>query len=148
MTTHVFPLDRNAVMSFIPHRDPMLFIDSVVTADATSCHARTYTKPTWPVFTGHFPNKPIVPGVLLIESVAQAGALIVCLQGGLKPENVIAFSGVESARFRRPVLPDQHLDIYAEITRQRGGYYKFQGHIDVAGERAIDVQFAAMQMPL
>jgi len=148
MTDLTFPLDRETVMKYIPHRDPLLFIDQVIAADLTHCHARTYTKPTWPGFLGHFPGKPVVPGVLLIEAIAQAGALIVFLRGGHAEDEIIAFSSVEQARFRKPVLPDQHMDIHAEIMRERSGLYKFEGHIDVDGQRVIDVRFSAMKARL
>ena len=143
-----FPLDRSAVQTFLPHRDPMLFIDMILTADETSIKAQTRVNPDWDIFNGHFPDLPIMPGVLMIETVAQAGALIVCLQGGLREDSFIAFTGVEDAKFRRSVKPGDVMDVQAEILRHRRGYYKFQGHIDVAGERAVDVKFAATQMPM
>lgn len=146
--THAFPLNRAAVQTFLPHRDPMLYIDRVVTADETTIAAETHVNPDWEIFKGHFPDMPIMPGVLLIETAAQAGALIVCLQGGLKPDSFIAFTGVEEARFRRAVRPGDLMVVKAEILRHRSGYYKFQGHIDVNGERALDVKFAATQMPM
>lgn len=145
---HSFPLDRTAVQTFLPHRDPMLFIDRVIGADETTIRAETHVNPDWEIFKGHFPDMPIMPGVLLIETAAQAGALIVCLQGGLKPESFIAFTGVEEAKFRHAVKPGDMMSIQAEILRHRSGYYKFQGHIDVNGERALDVKFAATQMPM
>jgi len=146
--SHTFPLDRTAVQSFLPHRDPMLFVDTIVSADDTTILARTHVNPEWDIFKGHFPGLPIMPGVLMIEATAQAGALIVCLQGGLKADNFIAFTGVEAAKFRHSVKPGEVMDIHAEILRHRSGYYKFQGHIDVNGHRALDVKFAATQMPL
>jgi len=145
---HDFPLDRLTVQKFLPHRDPMLFIDKVEVADETSIKAQTRVDPDWDVFNGHFPDLPIMPGVLMIETIAQAGALIVCLQGGLRDDSFIAFTGVEEAKFRRSVKPGEVMDIHAEILRHRRGYFKFQGHIDVNGERAVDVKFAATQMPM
>ena len=71
-----FPLEREAIMGVLPHRDPMLFIDTVLSASETSLKARTRVNTEWPVFKGHFPDMPIMPGVLLIETVAQAGSLI------------------------------------------------------------------------
>ena len=126
----------------------MLFIDNVLEADDTSIKARTHVNPDWEFFKGHFPNLPIMPGVLMIETVAQSGALIVCLQGGLRTDSFIAFAGVEEARFRRTVRPGEIMDIQAKILRHKRGYFKFQGHIDVNGERAVDVKFAATQMPM
>jgi 3-hydroxyacyl-[acyl-carrier-protein] dehydratase len=148
MSQHSYPLDRETVMAYLPHRDPMLFIDQVISSDGTSIHARTIVDAAWPVFQGHFPDLPIMPGVLLIEATAQAGALIVSLDGGLQDDSFIAFSGVEQAKFRKPVLPGDVLDIHAEILRHRAGYYKFQGHIEVAGKTVVELRFAATQMPM
>ncbi len=146
--THNFPLNREVVQAYLPHRDPMLFIDNVLEADEVSIKAQTRVNPAWDIFKGHFPDLPIMPGVLMIETVAQAGALIVCLQGGLREDSFIAFAGVEEAKFRRTVKPGENMDIRAEILRHKRGYYKFQGYIDVNGERAVDVKFAATQMPM
>jgi len=148
MSAHDYPLGRDAVMAHLPHRAPMLFIDSVVTSDGRSIHAQTHVDPDWPLFQGHFPTLPIMPGVLLIEATAQAGALIVSLAGGLQDQSFIAFSGVEQAKFRKPVRPGDVLDIHAEILRHRSGYYKFAGHVDVNGARVAELRFAATQMPL
>ena len=73
-STHNFPLERDAVMEILPHRDPMLFIESVLSANATTIQAQSQVNPNWEVFKGHFPELPIMPGVLLIETMAQAGA--------------------------------------------------------------------------
>ncbi|WP_427450248.1 3-hydroxyacyl-ACP dehydratase FabZ [Litorimonas sp. WD9-15] len=146
--TYVFPIERDGVQTFLPHRDPMLFIDRILVADETSISAETLVDTDWDIFKGHFPDLPIMPGVLMIEAAAQAGALIVCLQGGLKSDHFIAFTGVEEAKFRRSVKPGEVMHIHAEILRHRRGYYKFQGHIDVNGARAVDVKFAATQMPM
>lgn len=142
----VFPLDRKAVMAILPHRDPMLFIDTVLTADETSITARTFVDPHWPVFKGHFPDFPILPGVLLIETIAQAGSLILGLKDAVPDGSFIGFSGVESAKFRRAVKPGDTLDIQVELLRERRGFFKFEGKIDVSGERAAEVKFAAAQM--
>ena len=99
------PLDRGAVMEVLPHRDPMLFIDSVVSVSETSLQARTRVNPEWPVFQGHFPDMPIMPGVLLIETVAQAGSLILGLKGAVADGAFVGFTGVEQAKFRRAVKP-------------------------------------------
>lgn len=148
MTDYKFPLDREAVMRVLPHRDPMLFVDSVLNADATTLHARTRVNPDWDIFQGHFPDLPIMPGVLLIETVAQAGALIVGLKGGIKDGAFIAFTGVEQAKFRRAVNPGDIMDIHAELLREKRGYCKFQGRIEVSGTIVAEMKFAATQMSL
>lgn len=141
-----FPLDREGVKTFLPHRDPMLFIDRVLEADEMSIKAESDIRPDSPFFKGHFPDLPILPGVLIIESVAQAGALIVSLSSGLEEGSFIAFSGVEQAKFRRPVYPGETLSITARIDRHRRGFYKFSGEAHVGEALAAQLQFSATQM--
>lgn len=143
---HVFPLTRDVVKTYLPHRDPMLFIDRVLSADETSIIAESEVKAEAPFFKGHFPDLPILPGVMLIETVAQAGALIVSLSKGLEEGSFIAFSGVEQAKFRRPVYPNDTLWIKARIEKHRRGFYKFSGEALVGEAVAAQLQFSATQM--
>lgn len=146
--THLFPLDRDAVMEILPHRDPMLFIHKVMHADEATIIAQTHVDADWPVFMGHFPTLPIFPGVLMIETVAQAGSLIVGLKGDIAEGMFLGFSGVDSAKFRRAVKPGDIMDIQVELVRERRGFYKYEGIIDVDGERAAEVKFTAAKMKL
>jgi 3-hydroxyacyl-[acyl-carrier-protein] dehydratase len=141
-----FPLSREDVKNYLPHRDPMLFIDRVLQADETSIIAESDIKSDAPHFKGHFPDLPILPGVMIIETVAQAGALIVSLSKGLEEGTFIAFSGVEQAKFRRPVHPGDTLTIEARIERNRRGFYKFSGEAKVGDKLAAQLQFSATQM--
>ena len=143
-----FPLNRMAVIEVLPHRDPMLFIDSVIKADETTLHASTQVNPDWVIFDGHFPELPIMPGVLLIETIAQAGSLILGLKGVVAEGSFVGFTGVEAAKFRRAVRPGDVMDIYVELVRERRSFYKFEGKIEVSGELAAEVKFAAAQMTL
>ena len=145
---HKFPLDRMAIMGVLPHRDPMLFIDSVLKADETSIQASTYVDSNWAIFKGHFPDLPIMPGVLLIETIAQAGSLILGLKGAVAEGSIVGFTGVEGAKFRRAVYPGDMMDIYVELVRERRGFYKFEGKIETGGELAAELKFAAAQMTL
>ena len=144
----IFPMDRDAVMEILPHRDPMLFIETVLSADSKTLHAQTHVNPDWDIFKGHFPELPIMPGVLLIEAVAQAGALILGLKGAVSDGAFIGFTGVEQAKFRRAVKPNDLMDIHVELMRERRGFYKFEGKIEVDGEIATELKFAAAQMSL
>jgi len=135
-------------MAVLPHRDPMLFIDNIVTADDTTLQAVTRVDPNWVVFKGHFPELPIMPGVLLIETIAQAGSLILGLKGAVAEGSFVGFTGVEAAKFRRAVRPGDVMDIHVELVRERRGFYKFEGKIEVAGELAAELKFAAAQMKL
>lgn len=147
-TIYKFPLGRDAVMEILPHRDPMLFIENVLGADATTIQAQTRVNPEWEVFKGHFPDLPIMPGVLLIETMAQAGALILGLKGAVSDGSFVGFTGVEHAKFRRAVRPNDIMNIHVDLLRERRGFYKFEGKIDVDGELAAELKFAAAQMSL
>ena len=146
MTDISLPMDREAVKAYLPHRDPMLMIHGVTDFGEDWIKAASYVDGDAPYFKGHFPDLPIMPGVLLIETVAQAGALIVSLNKGLDADSFIAFSGVEQARFKKPVYPGNELTIEAQILKSRRGYYKFKGHAAVGGEIAAELHFAATQM--
>ena len=146
--THIFPLNREAVEKVLPHRDPMLFIDRVTAATETSISAHTFVDPDWSVFQGHFPELPVMPGVLLIETMAQAGALILGLKGAVPDGVFVGLTGVELAKFRLVVTPGDKLNVYVELTRERRGFYKFEGKIDVEGDIVAELKFAAAQMSL
>lgn len=148
MAMHKFPLDKDAVMNVLPHRDPMLFIESVLSADDTTIRARTRVDPEWDVFKGHFPELPVMPGVLLIETMAQAGALILGLKGAVPDGVFVGLTGVELAKFRRVVSPGDTLNVYVELMRERRGFYKFEGKIDVENDTVAELKFAAAQMSL
>ncbi len=135
-------------MEILPHRDPMLFIERVLCADDTTLHAQTRVDPDWDIFRGHFPDLPIMPGVLLIETIAQAGALILGLKGAVAEGCFVGFTGVEQAKFRRIVKPNDIMEIHVELMRERRGFYKFEGKIEVEGDIAAELKFAAAQMSL
>ena len=108
--------------------------------------AESFVDPEMDVFKGHFPDMPIMPGVLLIETVAQAGALIIAMNKDTEAGSLTAFSGVESAKFRRPVYPGDKLVVKAEIIRSRAGFYKFSGSAYVGDQIVVELKFAATQM--
>jgi len=89
-----------------------------------------------------------MPGVLLIETVAQAGSLILGLNGVVPDGSFIGFTGVEQAKFRQAVKPGDVMDVHVELTRERRGFFKFEGRIDVDATLAAEVKFAAAQMTL
>ena len=139
-------LDRDAVKALIPHREPMLFIDRVISHGEDAIHAQLDVTPDLPCFDGHFPGNPVFPGVLMIEAVAQAGALLGALTLGLEEDTFIAFSGVDKARFPKPVLPGDVLDIHVAITRQRLPFVWFEGEAKVGDKRAASLTFSAAKM--
>lgn len=117
MADHMTPTDPR---DLIPHREPFLFVDEIVAVEpGVSAHTRWTPGADMDVFRGHFPGNPILPGVLIVEALAQAGAIA----GMSLPENhgrLALFAGIEKVRFRRPVRPGETLDLVTTITRTRG----------------------------
>ncbi len=146
LSDHNLPLDRKYVEDFLPHRDPMLFIDRVSELSQEYIHIQSDIDPKADYFKGHFPGRPIMPGVLIVETVAQAGALLVSLTRGLSEDKFIAFTNVDAVKFRRPVNPGEILDVHVEIDKIRKPFYKFNGTARVNGEVAATLKFAAAEM--
>jgi len=143
---HTLPLSRSYVQKYLPHRDPMLFIDRVVAMDENVITIESDVDPEADFFRGHFPNMPIMPGVLIVETVAQAGALLVSLTRGLSDDKFIAFSNVDAVKFRRPVKPGEMIVVNVEIEKIRLPFYKFIGKAIVDGDVAATLKFAAAEM--
>lgn len=143
---HTLPLDRDYVKDYLPHRDPMLFIDRVISLETDAITIESDVDPKANYFKGHFPGKPIMPGVLIVETVAQAGALLVSLTRGLSDDKFIAFSNVDAVKFRRPVEPGEMLTVEVEIEKIRLPFYKFKGVAKVDGKVAASLKFAAAEM--
>lgn len=140
------PIEKDGVAKLLPHAPPALLVDRVTAFDGTTIAAQVYVDPAWTLFHGHFPERPILPGVILVEMIAQTGALIGTL-GELVPAGTfLAFTGIEKAKFRRPVLPGETIDLHARLDLNRRGFFKFSGGAKVGGKVAADVQFTAAQM--
>lgn len=143
---HPLPLNRKYVKNYLPHRDPMLFIDRVLELTETRIKTQSDVKADADFFKGHFPGMPIMPGVLIIETVAQTGALLVSLTRGLDANKFIAFSSVESVKFKAPVLPSQTLTIEVDIEKVRLPFYRFVGRAYVSDKLVASLKFAAAEM--
>lgn len=144
--TYDLPMGLETIKEYLPHRSPMLFVDEVTALTEMSICIRSHVKPEADYLKGHFPNMPIQPGVLIVETVAQAGALLVKLSHDL-PEGVfMGFSGIDSAKFKRPVYPDETMIVDVEIVRKRLPFYKFSGKVTVNGKLVASVNFSAAHM--
>ena len=139
-------IDREGIMRLIPHRDPMLFTDRVVEWSDSNIHTQFTARPDLPCFAGHFPGNPVFPGVLIIEAVAQAGALLGALTLGLEDDTFIAFSGVQKAKFAKPVLPGDTLDIRVKVEKLRLPFVWFAGEARVGDACAASLLFSAAKM--
>jgi 3-hydroxyacyl-[acyl-carrier-protein] dehydratase len=136
------------IMHAIPHRYPMLLLDRVVDVvrdrSATGVKNVTINEPFFP---GHFPKHPVMPGVLIIECMAQTAAVLVVQTLG--PEaagKVVYFMTIEGAKFRRPVLPGDQLRVHVTKVRSRGNVWKFSGVARVDGTSVAEATYAAMIM--
>ncbi len=139
-------IDRERIMEMIPHRDPFLMIDRVV--DIVKNERATGIKDVTAddyYFRGHFPARPVMPGVLIIEAMAQTAAVLVVHTLGPESEGkLVYFMSVDNARFRRPVLPGASLRIHVTKKRNRGNVWKFSGEAKVNEQLAAEAVFAAM----
>jgi 3-hydroxyacyl-[acyl-carrier-protein] dehydratase len=143
-------IDITGIMKRIPHRYPMLLIDRVVDIVPTeSCTGIKNVTINEPYFQGHFPGRPIMPGVLIIEAMAQTAATLVVdsLEGVGADSHVVYFMTIENARFRKPVLPGDQLHIKVKKERQRGQVWKFQGEAFVGDTLCAEATYTAMLVP-
>jgi 3-hydroxyacyl-[acyl-carrier-protein] dehydratase len=144
------PLDVQAIMQRIPHRDPMLLIDQVIDiVPGESCTGIKNVTINEPYFAGHFPQRPIMPGVLIIEAMAQTAATLVVddLHHGKPHNDLVYFMAIEQARFRRPVLPGDTLHLKVVKDRQRGNVWRFRGKAFVGEHLCAEALFTAMLSP-
>ena len=130
----------------IPHRYPFLLIDRVQdVVPGTSATGVKNVTINEPFFPGHFPDKPIMPGVLIIESMAQTAAVLVVSGLGTETEGkLVYFMSVESARFRKPVIPGDQLEIKVKKRQMRGSVWKFDGQAYVQNILVAESGFTAM----
>jgi 3-hydroxyacyl-[acyl-carrier-protein] dehydratase len=141
-------IEIERIMQMIPHRYPFLMIDRVVEVvpDATAIGIKNVSI-NEPFFQGHFPQRPVMPGVLIIEAMAQTAAvLVVHTLGSAAEGKLVYFMTVENARFRRPVLPGDQLRIHVSKERSRGNVWKFSGEAKVNGTLVAEATYAAMIM--
>ena len=139
-------VDIVRIMQMIPHRFPFLMIDRVVDmhADKGAVGIKNVTIAE-PVFQGHFPGSPVMPGVLIVEAMAQTAAVLVVHTLGPKAEGkLVYFMSVDNCRFRRPVYPGDQLMIEVKKDRNRGPVWKFEGVAKVDGKVVAEADFAAM----
>jgi 3-hydroxyacyl-[acyl-carrier-protein] dehydratase len=137
-------MDIYHILTKLPHRYPILLVDRVLDIDLQAKTIRAIKNVTVnePCFTGHFPKRPVFPGVLILEALAQSCALLSFETEGiaLDDESVFYFVGIDGARFKRPVEPGDQLVLHAAMDRSRGGIYKFKCHADVDGEVAAEAE--------
>ncbi|MBU6339580.1 MAG: 3-hydroxyacyl-ACP dehydratase FabZ [Rickettsiales bacterium] len=133
------------IIKLIPHRYPILLVDKVVEATKDKIVAIKNVTFNEPHFMGHFPDKPIMPGVLIIEAMAQAGAIMVMQSGEFIPEeNLVYFMSIDGAKFRKPVVPGDVLELHIETVQARIPVWKMAAVAKVNGQKVAEASFSAM----
>lgn len=140
--------DRTFLEARIPHRPPFLFLDRVLSLEDTAIVAEKHLPEDWPVFAGHYPDHPLVPGVVLCEAVFQAAALLMAErlgQGSGRRDTLPVLTRIHGARFKREVGPGALMEIRAELTERLGTAWLFRGSVRVQGKVALQVEFACAE---
>ncbi len=134
------------IIKSLPHRYPILLVDKVVELEVgkkiVAIKNVTFNEPH---FMGHFPDHPIMPGVLIIEALAQAGALMVTSAPDFKAEDkLVYFMSIDGAKFRKPVVPGDVLELHVEAVQNRGAVWKLSATAIVDGQKVSEAQLSAM----
>lgn len=134
-------IDIQEILDLLPHRYPFLLIDRVTEyVLGESIEAYKNVTVNEPCFMGHFPGRPIFPGVLILEAMAQAAGVLGFKTMG-RSDKLYLFAGVDNARFKRQVTPGDRLDISIKLLKERRGIWKFSGVASVDGEEACTAEF-------
>ena len=139
-------VDIKRILQMIPHRYPMLMVDRVVDMqlDRSAVGIKNVSV-NEPFFQGHFPSEPVMPGVLIVEAMAQMAAVLVVSTFGTGSEGkLVYFMSIDGVRFRRPVIPGDRLELHVEKIQSRANVWKFSGKAMVEGKLAAEATFAAM----
>ncbi len=141
-------IDIGQIMKMIPHRYPFLMIDRLIEAvPEVSATAIKNVSINEPYFMGHFPGHPVMPGVLIIEAMAQTAAVLAVHSLGSQAEGkLVYFTSVESARFRRPIVPGDQVRVEVKKQHRRGNMWRFRGEAKVEDRLMAEAVYAAMIM--
>lgn len=144
--TNTSQIDIQAIMEMIPHRYPLLLVDRIVDMEqGKSIVGLKNVSFNEPHFQGHFPSFPIMPGVLIVEAMAQTSAvLVVKTLGDETAGKLVFFMSIEEAKFRKPVVPGDALHMHVEVIKNRGPIWKFKGVAKVGDEVHAEAVFSAM----
>ena len=137
---------HNDIIKLIPHRHPFLLIDKltdiIINKSITGIKAVTFNEPFFP---GHFPEHPVMPGVLILEAMAQTAACLVSYENkSLSLNNLVFFTGIENAKFRKPVTPGNELFLKINFISSKRTFYKFNGEAYVQNKLVASSEFSAM----
>lgn len=141
-------INIDEIMRCLPHRYPFLLVDKVLDfEEGVSIRALKNVTVNEPHFTGHFPDFPVMPGVLIVEAMAQAGGILAFQSAPKDQEFLVYFTGIDGVRFRKPVRPGDQLIFELTCLRRRGHMWKFKGETFVDGELVCSGTLMATLMP-
>lgn len=144
MTKETLFLDHKKILEFLPHRYPFLLIDRVLECTpGQSIKGYKNVSLNEHFFQGHFPENPVMPGVLILEALAQAGGVMMVAALGTQEERMYLFTGVEKARFRSPVFPGDRLDLACTLVRSKMSIHKMHGIASVDGKVVAEATMSA-----
>jgi 3-hydroxyacyl-[acyl-carrier-protein] dehydratase len=148
MTTQAFdvqlPIDVKGIMEILPHRYPFLLVDRIIELEkGRSITGIKNVTMNEPFFQGHFPGEPVMPGVLILEAMAQVGSILACLSDPEMMGRLAFFAGVDKARFRRVVRPGDQLVLRLEMIKQKGKVIKMAGQAYVDEQLATEAELMA-----
>jgi 3-hydroxyacyl-[acyl-carrier-protein] dehydratase len=144
-------MDIHQILKKLPHRYPILLVDRVIALEkGKSIKVLKNVTINEPFFQGHFPYRPVMPGVLMLEALAQAAALLAfdALGTGPSEDLVYYFAGIDNARFKRPVEPGDQLMLDVEMVRMKAGIFKFNGSASVDGTLAVQAELTCAVRPV
>jgi 3-hydroxyacyl-[acyl-carrier-protein] dehydratase len=136
-------MDIHQILKLLPHRYPILLVDRVIELEkGKSISAIKNVTINEPFFNGHFPHRPVMPGVLMLEALAQAAALLAFVTLDVVPDDktIYYFAGIDGARFKRPVEPGDVLHLNVELDRMKAGIFKFKAQAMVGDEIAVQAE--------
>ncbi|OFV81718.1 MAG: 3-hydroxyacyl-[acyl-carrier-protein] dehydratase FabZ [Acidobacteria bacterium RBG_13_68_16] len=136
-------IDIQGILGILPHRYPMLLVDRVLELEPERILALKNVTFNEPHFTGHFPGAPVMPGVLVIEAMAQAGGVLMLRDVPNRHEKLIYFTGIDNCRFRRPVVPGDQLVLEVTLTKRRQRFAVLHGVARVGDEVAAEADLSS-----
>ena len=135
------------IQELLPHRYPILLVDRILELGEDYILGEKLVSSNEPVLSGHFPGHPVLPGVFLLEALAQTACIWAIRQRAGPASLQPALLGIDNARFRRPVVPGDVVQLHVHLERQRGTMYRFRGEARVEGELAADAKIMAAFVP-